>query len=98
MPWTARLLNIRTTPNAPWAFALSGLSLSALPRSASAERSRSRAVFGQPIGGKAQIDPCATDQRVDIVRIEIEGAVEVKTRLVEKIGGCTFVQSASPRK
>ncbi len=45
------------------------------------------AVFGQPITDRGEIDPGATHQRVDIVRIEIESAVEVRTGLVEKIGG-----------
>ena len=35
---------------------------------------------------KGQIDPGAQDQRVDIVRIKIQGAVEVGTRLVEVEG------------
>jgi hypothetical protein len=42
MPWSARLLYIRNTPIAQWAFALSGLSLSALRKSASAEPNRRR--------------------------------------------------------
>ena len=41
----------------------------------------------QPSSDKVQIDPCAADQRVDIVRIEIESAVEVRARVVEKLGG-----------
>ena len=45
---------------------------------------------------KAHIDPCATDQRVDIVRIEIESAVEVRARLVEKLDGQAFVEEAQP--
>ena len=38
MPWAARLLYMRKTPNAQCAFALSGLNLSALPKSDSAAR------------------------------------------------------------
>jgi hypothetical protein len=40
MPSTTRLLHIRKYPNAMWAAALPGRNLIALPRSASAERSR----------------------------------------------------------
>ena len=38
------------------------------------------------------------DQRVDIVRIEIESAVEVRARFVEKIGGYAFVEMRKPEK
>ena len=45
------------------------------------------AVFGQILTDSGHIDPCAPNQRVDIVLIEIERAVEVGPRLVEKLGG-----------
>ena len=48
------------------------------------------AVPGQPISDKGQIDPRATNERVDILRVEFEGAVIVKTRLVENGDGLTF--------
>jgi hypothetical protein len=56
------------------------------------------AVFGQPRSDKAHIDPCALDQRFDIVRIEIEGAVEVGTRFVEMLGGPAFVVMGEPEE
>ena len=56
------------------------------------------AVFGQPISDRGYIDPGATDQRVDIVRIEIESAVEVRARLVEELGGLTFVEERKPKE
>ena len=40
--------------------------------------------------GNGQIDPCAHDQCADIVRIEIEGAVEVGTRFVLVLGCYPF--------
>jgi len=57
-------------------------------------------VVRPPGRGKGQIDPGAQDQRVDIVRIEIQGAVEVGTRpvKVEGPGGSAFVEMAEPEE
>jgi hypothetical protein len=41
-------------------------------------------------------DPRAREQRVDVVRIEIECLVEVRTRSVEELGGKAFVEERKP--
>ena len=98
MPWTARLPYMRRTPNVQWALALIRIQFEGFAQVELGSAEPLRAVVGQIVGGKDQVEICATDQRIDVVSVEVDCPVVVGTCFTRDFGGNSLPCEGEPKE